>query len=82
MTLAQTLQRAFDRLDDFEVVQHGIDSQNLIAAVNLLQESVGITDDERVVIRERLDARSAVPKGAVLMGMILGLMAAQLANDV
>lgn len=71
---------AFDRLDDFESVQSGRSSDELLAAVTFLQESVGIKDDERRLIGKRLEARrsAAGTTGPVLLGVILGLMAAEL----
>ena len=78
------LERAFDRLSDFEAVQRGTSFDDLTDAVARLQESVGIDENDRALIRERLQQRSSAPgtHGAVLMGVILGLMAADLAREV
>ena len=77
------LERAFDRLSDFEAVQRGASFADLTDAVARLQESVGIDEDDRALIRERLERRSTASgtHGAVLMGVILGLMAADLARE-
>jgi len=72
---------AFDRLDDFLAVQGG--SPSMDAVLNL-QAAVGIDDDARRVIRERLEAladrpgarRAANRPGEVLLGILLGLFAA------
>jgi hypothetical protein len=46
-------------------------------AVLNLQAAVGIDDDERVLIRERLDALGCgETAGAVLLGVLVGLFAA------
>ena len=67
---------AFDRIDDFLSVQSSAPS---VEAVTRLQEAVGITDDERVAIRERLEAIGQRDHaGGVLLGVIVGLFAAGL----
>jgi hypothetical protein len=64
---------AFDRIDDFLSVQSRAPS---VDAVTRLQEAVGIDDDERAAIRERLDAIGQCDQaGGVLLGLILGLFA-------
>ncbi|MGI9021358.1 MAG: hypothetical protein ACR2G3_11690 [Solirubrobacterales bacterium] len=75
----ESLATAFDRVADFQAVQAGASCDELAEAVSLLQESVGITEDERILLRERLDEiRGTKPaKGSVLLGLILGLMAAE-----
>ena len=77
--ISDSLARAFDRVDDFQAVQHGASPDDLREAVDLLQESVGIRDAERSLLVERLDEiRGAEFAPAhVLLGLILGLMAAQ-----
>ncbi len=70
----QTLGRAFDRLDAFCAVQGDHLS---LEAVTLLQEAVGIDDDARRLLVERLARLAAgAPPGAVLLGLLLGLFAA------
>lgn len=73
------LEQAFDTLADFEAVQAGTSTEELLDAVLNLQEAVGIDDDERVLIRERLSARGTATgfRGPVLMGLIIGLLAAE-----
>jgi hypothetical protein len=71
------LTAAFDRIDDFVAVQTaagGITPE----AVELLQRAVGVEDDQRALIAERVDALGA-SGGAVLLGVIVGLLSAQAA---
>jgi hypothetical protein len=77
------LARAFDRIDDFNAVQAGRTGGALRDAVIRLQGSVGIFDATRILIRDRLDEINASPgaAGHVLLGVIVGLMAAELAGD-
>lgn len=80
--MGSELQRAFDRLADFEAVQRGRPLEDLIEAVGLLQESVGIDEQARALIRDRLRQRGPVDgAGTVLLGVIIGLMAAELAAE-
>lgn len=78
---AAALDRAFDRLADFVAVQgEALD----VDAVVLLQESLGIDDDARVLFGERLEQLQPTrptPTGAALLGLILGLSAAELAAE-
>jgi hypothetical protein len=77
--LSDSLAIAFDRLDDFAAVQGSPLSTD---AVLLLQESVGIADPERRLILERLASLQPpgrpTPAGAVLLGILIGLSAAEL----
>ena len=77
------LDRAFDRIEDFQAVQDGVVGEELLEAVNRLQESVGIADEPRALIAERLGgiAGSSRAPGHVLLGVIVGLMAAELAAE-
>ena len=72
------LSQAFDRLEDFMAVwSDGIPPD----AVARLQESVGLDDELRGVFARRLDAlQPNAHPGAVLLGLLLGLSAAQLAE--
>ncbi len=81
-SMSSELQHAFDRLADFEAVQRGRSMEELIEAVCLLQESVGIDEQARALIRDRLGQRGRVDgAGTVLLGVIVGLMAAELAAE-
>lgn len=81
-SLADNVARAFDRIADFEAVQRGAGADELLAAVTRLQESVGIDDEARVVLRERLAARGwSSSTGQVALGLVVGLMAAELRSD-
>ena len=72
------LSQAFDRLEDFMAVwPEGIPPD----AVERLQESVGIDADLRTVFARRLETlQPDAHPGAVLLGVLLGLSAAQLAD--
>jgi hypothetical protein len=78
--IADSLDRAFDRITDFEAVQSGRSADELVAAVTRLQESVGILDESRSLIAERVAEIKGAPRarGHVLLGLIVGLMAAEL----
>jgi hypothetical protein len=66
---------AFDRIDDFLSVQSRAPS---IEAVERLQEAVGIDDNERLAIRERLETIGQRDHaGGVMLGVIVGLFAAR-----
>ena len=77
--ITDSLATAFDRIEDFQAVQRSADPIALREAAELLQESVGISDDERVLIRERLDGIGGSKRapGHVLLGLIVGLMASE-----
>ncbi len=81
--ITDSLARAFDRIADFQAVQSGRSGKELLEAVTRLQESVGIGDEPRAVIAERLDtiAGSSRAPGHVLLGVIVGLMAAELDTE-
>jgi hypothetical protein len=82
--IAEPLERAFRRLNDFATVQSGTDHDDLLAAVERLMESVGIADDSRVVLCERIAAIQGVRDadvGQITFGVIAGLMAAQLERE-
>lgn len=77
--IGDSLARAFERIDDFQAVQRGRSTEELREAVECLQESVGIRGDQRSLIVERLAGirRSESGGGDVLLGLILGLLAAE-----
>lgn len=81
--ITDSLARAFDRIADFQVVQSESSSDELLEAVTRLQESVGIADGPRALIAERLATvpGSSRAPGHVLLGVIVGLMAAELADE-
>lgn len=72
------LSEAFDRLEDFIAVwSDGIPPD----AVDRLQESVGVDARLREVFARRLETlQPDAHPGAVLLGLLLGLSAAQLAD--
>jgi hypothetical protein len=80
--LIDSLSSAFDRLDDFADVQGPTLTPE---SVGLLQAAAGITERERRVISERVLAleRTGGPahRGAVLLGVLVGLFAAQFEHD-
>lgn len=80
--LTDALQAAFDRIEDFLAVQADNAGQIAIEPVMRLQESVGVDDDARAAFAQRLQATQPdVSPGAVLLGLIVGLSAAQLQRE-
>jgi hypothetical protein len=71
------LNDAFDRLDDFVAVQRAAGGIT-VDTVRLLQEAVGLEDRERAAIGVRVEALAPAHPGSVLIGIVLGLLAAQL----
>jgi hypothetical protein len=69
------LSAAFDRIDDFVAVQRAAGGIT-VEAVDLLQRAVGVEDEQRAVIAKRVESLGA-PGGAVLLGVIVGLLAGQ-----
>jgi hypothetical protein len=70
-----SLAAAFDRLDDFLAVQGPAIE---LDAVLCLQEAAGIGAEERDVFAERLaTVQPNAHAGAVLLGVLLGLFAAE-----
>jgi hypothetical protein len=79
-SLQESLDQAFDRFADFIAVQAGRPS---VEAINLVQEGLGIDDQARCVLAERLesDFKEDFEAAQVLLGLILGVSAAQLAYE-
>jgi hypothetical protein len=75
-----SLHEAFDRFGDFVAVQGPHVS---VEAIDLLQAALGIDDEARRVLAERLetDFQDDFTAPPVLLGLILGLSAAQLAGE-
>ena len=81
--ITDSLARALDRIEDFEAVQSGASSEELRDAVVVLGESVGIGDEARALLGERLEhledlEDAPCARGHVLLGLIVGLTAAEL----
>ena len=75
--LCDELASAFDRVDDFRKVQAGSDPEAMLEAVNCLQEAVGIGEEARAMFAERVGTYGNGREiGAVLLGVIIGLFAA------
>jgi hypothetical protein len=70
---------AFDRVDDFVAVQRAAGGIT-VDAVELLQQCVGIDEQGRATIRSRVEALAPAQVQSVLLGIVLGLLAAHL-ND-
>lgn len=71
---------AFDRLADFVAVQG---SAPAVEALDLMQSALGIDDEARRLLVARLesDFQEDVKPAQVLLGLILGLSAAQLVEE-
>ena len=80
--LSDSLSSAFDRFDDFLDVQG---PELTPEVVDLLQAAAGVTESERRVIAERVVSLQPPDKspqmGAVLLGVLVGLFAAQFENQ-
>jgi hypothetical protein len=69
------LTAAFDRIDDFVAVQSAAGGIT-VEAVELLQRAVGVEDEQRAMIAQRVETLGA-SGGAVLLGVLVGLFAAE-----
>ncbi len=80
----ESLDRALDRIDQFRMLQNDRPDEGRLEAVLCLQEAVGIGEQTRDLIRERLYEEAGSPgesnerPGAIFLGLIVGLLAAQL----
>jgi hypothetical protein len=79
-SLQASLDEAFDRFSEFLAVQGGRPS---VEAITLLQQALGIDDDARRLLAARLesDLEEDFAAAQVLLGLILGVSAAQLAEE-
>jgi hypothetical protein len=75
--IADSFERALDRIDEFRAI-HEPDGVT-IEAVLCLQKAVGIADPSREVLRGRVRDGADGPSepGQLLLGVIVGLLAAQ-----
>jgi hypothetical protein len=71
------MSQAFDRLDAFCAVQMAQQGGYTPEAVACLLEAAGLGDAERGVIADRVCKLADAPEGAVLLGVLLGLFAAE-----
>jgi hypothetical protein len=77
--LAEALERAFDRLGDFRAVWPGAIPPE---AIECLQRSVGLEGEARALFAARLRRlEPGAAPGAVLLGVLIGLSAAELAHE-
>lgn len=76
---ASSLSQALDRIDAFRAI-HEPDGVTL-EAVLCLQEAVGIDEATRLLIRDRLYEERPADASATFLGVIIGLLAAQLDGD-
>lgn len=76
--VAKSLEQALDQIEAFKAIHEpgGVPMD----AVMCLQESVGIDDDSRVLIRERL-YESGDGGSHEFLGVIIGLLAARMEAD-
>jgi hypothetical protein len=81
--ISTSLARALDRIIDFEAVQSAQADGITPEAVECLQAAVGIDAETRAVLRERVyeDERRSKHTGPIFLGVIVGLLAAQLAAE-
>jgi hypothetical protein len=78
LAVSPDLATAFDRIDDFLAVQGCAPPREAVLA---LEEAVGLDDASRAVIRARVaalaDAGHATAAGSVVLGILIGLFAAE-----
>lgn len=69
--------RAFDQIEDFLTVQGKKPVEEMLDAVECLQAAVGIEDEERQAIAERIETAAGFERtGQVMLGVLIGLLAA------
>ncbi len=72
-----SLEEAFDQIDAFRSIHEPVGVS--LEAVLCLQEAVGIDAGTRALIRQRLyEAETSRDGSAAFLGLIIGLLAAQL----
>jgi len=71
------MSHAFDRLEAFCAVQMAEQGGYTPEAVACLLEAAGLGDAERSVISDRMSGLADAPEGAILLGVLLGVFAAQ-----
>jgi hypothetical protein len=78
LAVTPDLARAFDRIDAFLAVQGPAPAANAVLA---LEAAVGVDDESRAVIRQRVaalaDAGHGAAAGSVVLGILVGLFAAE-----
>ena len=77
--VTESLEQALDRIDAFRAIHEpgGVSME----AVQCLMESVGIDDDGRALVHDRIFEAGDIRDGAsTFLGVIIGLLAAELAN--
>lgn len=76
--MTESLEQALDRIEDFRAIHEpgGVSAE----AVECLMEAVGIDEDGRVLVHERIFESEDMRDGAsTFLGVIIGLLAAELA---
>jgi len=78
--ITDSLERALDRIEDFRLLHGSRPADEQLEAVLCLQEAVGVGDQARALIRERIFNGPEPPSRPVemLLGLIVGLLAGQL----
>jgi hypothetical protein len=81
--ISDSLERALDRIGDFRLLHGRRPADEQLEAVLCLQEAVGVGDEARALIRERIFEGPEAPSRPVemLLGLIVGLLAAQLESE-
>ena len=79
--LAASLELAFDRIDDFAAVQRPLSMEDL-GPIVCLWEAAGVSDHERAALGRRIrQLASSEQAGGLALGILIGLLAAQLSLD-
>lgn len=75
-----SVEQALDRIEAFRAIHEpaGVTGE----AVGCLLQSVGIDDDDKILVHERLFENDEIRDGAsTFLGVIIGLLAAELGED-
>jgi hypothetical protein len=81
--ITESLERALDRVDGFQAIQRARPPEEHLDAVLCLQEAVGVGDEARALIKERLFDSDGIPTrpAEMLLGVIVGLLAAEYESE-
>lgn len=81
--ITPSLTAALDRIEDFRALHDGRPLDEAVDAVLCLQEAVGIDEDARAVVKERIygERTAQEQRSPIFLGVIIGLLTAEFARD-